>query len=115
MERQYQKVMQDPLEKARDIKKADIVIGIPFYDEADTIGNVFETARGGLETFYPEKRSVIVCVGAPAGEKALEVINNISGKGTSHPIETISFLLKGEIGGKGWAIRAIMEIARLLQ
>jgi predicted GH43/DUF377 family glycosyl hydrolase len=115
MEEQYQKIMQDPLKKAGDIKKAEIVIGIPFYNEADTISNVFKTAKKGLETFYPEKTQVIVCVGAPAGKKALEVINNLSSKEILPPIETISFLLKGGIGGRGWAIRAIMEIANLLQ
>ena len=114
MEKQYQAVMQDPIKKARDIEKADIVIGIPFYNEADTIGNVFKTVKKGLETFYPEKKGLIVCVGAPVGEKALEVINGISSKEIFQNTETISFLLKRKISGKGWAIRAIMEIANLI-
>jgi len=113
MEKEYQIIMRDPLKKAGDIKKADIVIGIPFYNETDTIGNVFKTAKKGLETFYPEKKSVIVCVGGQVGEKALEVINNIPSKEIG--MQPISFLLKAKIGGRGWAIRAIMEIANLLQ
>jgi len=52
---------------------------------------------------------VIVCAGAPVGEKALEVIDDISSKEIIYHIDTISFLLKGKIRGKGWAIRAIME------
>ncbi|RLB14828.1 MAG: hypothetical protein DRG35_04800, partial [Deltaproteobacteria bacterium] len=78
MEKEYQHLMQEPLKKARAIKKADIVIGIPFYNESETIGDVFKTAREGLETFYPEKKGVIICVGAQVGGKALDVINNIS-------------------------------------
>ncbi|MCD6265067.1 MAG: glycosidase [Deltaproteobacteria bacterium] len=115
MEKEYQHLMQEPLKKARAIKKADIVIGIPFYNESETIGDVFKTAREGLETFYPEKKGVIICVGAQVGGKALDVINNISSKEISYNIEIISFLLKGKISGRGWAIRAIMEISNLLQ
>ena len=54
--------MRAPLEEARGIGQADIVVGIPFYDEADTIGHVLATAREGLRDFYPHKTSVVVCV-----------------------------------------------------
>lgn len=115
MEREFQTIMQVHQKKTKAIKKADIVIGIPFYNEADTISNVFMTVKEGLETFYPEMRGVIICVGAPVGKKALEVINNICSKEIFHNIEIISFLLREKVGGRGWAIRAIMEIANLLQ
>jgi len=32
MEKEFQIIFQDPIKKARDIKKAGIVIGIPFYN-----------------------------------------------------------------------------------
>lgn len=41
-------------------KKYDIVIGIPSYNEADTITHVTETVGKGLETYFPDKLSIIV-------------------------------------------------------
>ncbi|MFC1987776.1 glycosidase [Chloroflexota bacterium] len=104
--------MQKPLSQAKRIGEADIVVGIPFYNESDTIESVLKIVRKGLEEFYPEQKCVIVAAGSPAGEKALEVINKIP---QGRKISRIAFLLDDEgINGKGWAIRAIMEVARAL-
>jgi hypothetical protein len=46
-------------------------VGIPFYDEADSIGHVLRTAVQGLDQYYPDAKSVIVAAGSPAGGKAL--------------------------------------------
>ncbi len=115
VEEQYQRCMRSPLAQAKRIKRAEVVVGIPFYNEAETIGNVFKMAKKGLETFYPEKRCVIICVGAPQGREALKVIEEISDKEVGPPLEKISFLLEKDIEGKGWAVRAIMEIASHLK
>jgi len=92
--------------------EADIVVGIPFYNEVDTIGPVLETIRKGLEEFYPEQKCVIVAAGSPAGGEALKVIN---ARPRSAKISQIAFLLNDErVNGKGWSVRAILEIARIL-
>ncbi len=44
------------------IKKADIVVGIPSYNEAPTIGFVAKQAARGLKEYFPQKSSVIVNV-----------------------------------------------------
>jgi len=41
-------------------KEYDVVVGIPSYNEADTIGYVTEMAGQGLATYFPDWRSVIV-------------------------------------------------------
>ena len=111
-EKCFRETMKAPLGEAEKIGDADIVIGIPFYNEADTINSVIETARRGLEEFYPEQRYVIVAVGSPAGGEALDAINSIP---QSNEIRKIAFLLDDErINGKGWSVRAIMEIAQNL-
>jgi len=111
-EKAYKESLKRPLEEAVRIAEADIVVGIPFYDEADTIGHVVEVARDGLSAYYPDMKCVICCVGAPAGDKALEVIQHVA---LPQGLSPIAFLLKNEmVSGKGWALRAIMEIAEKL-
>lgn len=112
VEEYFRQMMRSPLEEAAEIREADIVVGIPFYNEADTIGSVVATVREGLEEYYPEKKCVIVAVGSPVGEKALEVIKQLP---QSQEIRHIAFLASDQrLDGKGWSIRAIAEIARSL-
>ncbi len=67
IEARYREIMQDPLNQARMIGEADIVVGIPFYNEKDRVTHVLETVREGLEKFYPELKAVLVAAGSPAG------------------------------------------------
>jgi len=53
-EKAYKESIKQPLEQAARIGEADIVVGIPFCDEADTIGHVMEVARDGLNAYYPD-------------------------------------------------------------
>ena len=108
----FRGVMREPLSQAQEMGEADIVVGIPFYNEVDTIATVLNTVRKGLSDFCPEQKCVIVAAGAPAGKKVLEVMNDLP---QSPKISQISFLLNDErLKGKGWGIRAIMEISRML-
>jgi len=110
-ERRFRQMMEDPLSQAAEIGPVDIVVGIPFYNEVDTIASVVRTVREGLEEFYPGQKSIIVAVGSPAGGKCLQVVREIP---QSEIINHISFLLNDEtVNGKGWAVRAAMEIARM--
>jgi len=112
VERCFREVMREPLDQTVRIGEAEIVVGIPFYNEADTISSVLGTVRKGLEEFYPDQKCVIVAAGSPAGGEALRVINSIP---QGDRIRQIAFLLNDErINGKGWGVRAIMEIARTL-
>jgi len=53
VERRFEQMLRQPSELAEEIGPADIVVGIPFYDEDDTIALVVQTVREGLEEFYP--------------------------------------------------------------
>ena len=109
VERAYKESIKKPLEEAVKIGEADIVVGIPFYNEADTIGHVVEVARDGLNAYYPDMRCVICCVGAPDGSKALATVQEIP---LPSRLSRIAFLMKNRsVSGKGWAVRAMMEIA----
>ncbi len=45
-----------------NVESADLIVGIPSYNEADNIANVVEKSNEGLRKYYPEFRSVIINV-----------------------------------------------------
>jgi len=108
-EQTYRESVKQPLEEAARIGEADIVVGIPFYNEADTIGHVVEVVKEGLNTYYPDKRCVVCCVGAPGGNQALATAQKVP---LPNRLSRIAFLMRSPVvSGKGWALRAMMEIA----
>ncbi|MFO8100588.1 MAG: glycosidase [Dehalococcoidia bacterium] len=108
----FTKELKGPLVQAMQIGERDIVVGIPFYNETDSVAHVVETARQGLRKFYPDSKSMIVAAGSPAGTEALKAINSLP---PDSKIPTISFLLNDDqLTGKGWEVRAIAEIAGIL-
>ncbi len=48
--------------KKKQTKKYDVVVGIPSYNESDTISHVTEVVGEGLEEYFPDKKSIIVNV-----------------------------------------------------
>ncbi|MDD5095206.1 MAG: glycosidase [Dehalococcoidia bacterium] len=112
VDNRFKEVMQRPLSQAAEIGEADIVVGIPFHSESDTISSVLDTIRDGLRKFYPDRKCVIVAAGSPAGGEALKLID----ESYDDKIDQIAFLLDDErINGKGWSLRAIMEVTRALE
>jgi len=110
----FERCLGNVLEKLPDGDKADIAVGIPFYNEADTIGPVIENAVQGLQEFYPDKKSAVLCAGSPAGTDALQEVNRIRAA-QKDSTEVFGFLMDDpSINGRGWSIRALMEIAARL-
>jgi len=77
-EKAYVESLSKPLEIAKRIGNANIVVGIPFQNEVDTIGHVCRITAKGLSEFFPDKKCVIVCVGAPEGKDALDIIQEVT-------------------------------------
>ena len=48
--------------KRKQSNKYDIVVGIPSYNESDTIPYVTKTVGEGLAEYFPDKKSIIVNV-----------------------------------------------------
>ena len=111
-ERAYRESLSEILEHSERIGEADIVVGIPFQNEVDTIVNVYKTVVKGLSEFFSDEKCVIVCAGAPEGKDALKAIQKVPLVGA---IKRIAFLMKGEqLVDKVWSLRAIMETANRL-
>ncbi|RKY41549.1 MAG: hypothetical protein DRP80_07605, partial [Candidatus Omnitrophota bacterium] len=107
----YKETMRKPLENVCKIKKAGVAVGIPFYTEKDTVGNVFLTLMEGVAQFYPKERSIIIPIGEAVSGELLSIIENI---GLFKNIYRIAFLKDRLLKGKGWSMRMMMEIAKEL-
>ncbi len=62
--------------KADKDKKIDVIVGIPSYNEAATIGFVAEQASEGLAHYFPDKKSIIVNVDNHSSDKTKEAFLN---------------------------------------
>lgn len=112
-ERCYKETIRQPLSQAKEMGETDVVVGIPFYNEVDTLPQVLKIAAEGLERLHPnERKCLVIAVGSPAGREALEAANATY---LGDNVKKIIFLLQDEkISGKGWSLRAIMEVAQNL-
>ena len=43
-----------------DVGEADVLVGVPTYNNAATVGQVVQTIRAGLLKYFPRERAVIV-------------------------------------------------------
>jgi len=109
------------LERLQEIGKADILIGIPSYNNAGTIGDVVKTVASGLALYFPHAQSVIVNSdggsqdGTPeAVQAALRESSALLVQQPVPPIHEIITPYHG-IPGKGSAFRTIFKIAETLQ
>lgn len=111
-EKAYDRSLAEARRTAGGIKQADIVVGIPFRNEADTIGDICETAVRGLTLFYPHKKCVVICAGSSEGNEALSRIQEV---GQRQGSQIMAFLMESElVSGTEWKLRSIIEIAALL-
>jgi glucosylglycerate synthase len=109
--------------KARleQIGEADVVVGIPSYNNARTIGHVVRAVSVGLAKYFPAQRSVIVNSDGGSKDKTQEVVMQAEGGAddlllVSHPVHTsyrISTPYHG-VPGKGSAFRTIFAVAKRL-
>jgi glycosyltransferase involved in cell wall biosynthesis len=97
--------------KLEHLEKADIVIGLPCYNNETTIANVLETVEKGLTLHFPHHKSLILVTDGGSVDDTREEsqeLDRIPG------IERLTSIYRG-IPGKGSAVRAIFEAAHMLQ
>ena len=94
------------------ISKADIMIGIPSYNNADSIKYVVETVAKGLHIYYPDLRSVIFVSDGGSTDDTREVVQEA--EIPSKNITKLVSIYRG-IPGKGSALRAIFEASKFLK
>ena len=91
--------------------KTDIVIGIPCFNNEETIAHVIKTVEEGLHTHYPESKCVVYVADGGSVDDTREESEELQ---DSAWIERIISIYRG-LPGKGSALRAIFEATALLE
>jgi len=108
-------------EQLEHIGQADIIVGIPSFNNARTIGHVVRAVQAGLAKYFPDHKAVIVNSDGGSSDGTMDVVRNTSiGDFKAillhhrvEPAAKIAFPYSG-IPGKGSAFRTVFEIAEIL-
>lgn len=113
-----------PKETQQEIEKlgtADVVVGIPSYNNANTIGHVVQAAQAGLQKYFHSHRSIIVNSDGGSKDGTPERVLESSVQEHAllqvpypvYPVHKLSTPYDG-IPGKGSAFRTIFLLAKKL-
>jgi glycosyltransferase involved in cell wall biosynthesis len=111
------------LAEVRRVGQADLMVGIPSYGNAETIGFVVRAATAGMVQYFPDLKPILVNSdgGSPddtprvaISTESPEYIEKIILVSPRHKLQRISFTYQGA-SGKGTAVRALFEVARELE
>ncbi len=113
---------KDAKEKIKEYKNADIVVGIPSYNNARTISHVVRAVSAGLAKYFSKYNCIIV--NSDGGSKDMTpelvketVVQDFDTILIEHPVYPIHKIVTPYHGipGKGSAFRTIFEISHLLE
>jgi len=110
------------VERLGELGTVDLLVGIPSYNNADTIAHVVRAASAGLAKYFPGKKSVIVNSDGGSKDGTPDVVaktelGSPSAILVSHPLSPVHKILTPYHGlpGKGSAFRTVFAIAEKLQ
>jgi hypothetical protein len=105
-------------ERLRELGTVDLLVGIPSYNNARTIGHVVKAAAAGLVKYFPGQRAVIVNSDGGSADGTPEVVASVDLGSpqallVSHPVEPVQRIVTPYHGvpGKGSAVRTLFAIA----
>ncbi len=96
--------------RLEEIERADILVGIPCYNNERTIAHVIQMVTRGLAKHYPDRRAVIFVADGGSTDDTREAAREFEIKPWQEKIVSI---YRGP-GGKGTALRSIFEAAARL-
>lgn len=108
----YTALRETTRKEIEQIGSADIVVGIPCYYSADSIGHVIDMVTKGLESYYPDKKAVIIISDGGSTDDTREMARAAAIE--SKNIHQIVAIYRG-IPGKGSAFRLIFEATNFLK
>ena len=98
-------------QRIEEVESADLVIGIPSYNNSATIKNVVSTVSKGLHRYFKGMRSVIL---VSDGGSVDDTRENARSAEIEPWVERIVSIYRG-IPGKGSALRQVFEVADFLK
>lgn len=107
----------------RRVGNADLMVGIPSFGNAETIGYVVRAATAGMVQYFPDLKPILVNSdgGSPddtprvaVSTESPDYIEKVILVSPRHKLQRITFTYQG-ISGKGTAVRALFEVARELK
>ncbi|MEW5984652.1 MAG: glycosyl transferase family 2 [Acidobacteriota bacterium] len=112
---------REAIQRLNELGSADIVIGVPSYQNAGTIGHVVGAAQAGLAKYFPQRRAVILNSDGGSKDGTPGVVRDLAASDAgllllSHPVTPaarFSVPYHG-IPGKGSAFRCIFRSAEVL-
>ncbi|OPY00024.1 MAG: Glycosyl transferase family 2 [Syntrophorhabdus sp. PtaB.Bin047] len=112
---------EDVKARLAQIGEADILVGIPSYNNARSIGHVVRAVQAGLAKYFPDRKTVLVNSDGGSTDGTMDVVHETTIDDfrsilLSHRVESFSKIAIPYHGipGKGSAFRTIFEIARAL-
>jgi glucosylglycerate synthase len=114
---------EDGLNEVRRVGNADLMVGIPSFGNAETIGYVVRAATAGMVQYFPELKPILVNSdgGSPddtprvaISTESPDYLEKVILVSPKHKLQRISFTYQGT-SGKGTAVRALFEVARELK
>jgi glycosyltransferase involved in cell wall biosynthesis len=111
----------EALDALGKIGQADVVVGIPSYNNRRTIGHVVTAAQAGLEKYFPQLKAVIINSDGGSTDSTRDAVlasrldsaQLLSLSTPLFPVHRLSFPYHG-IPGKGSAFRLIFRMASML-
>jgi glucosylglycerate synthase len=110
----------DVKRKIIEIGRADILVGIPSYNNSATIGHVVKAVQAGLYKYFSDKRSILVNSDGGSVDNTINIVKDSGIDSNSilihkHEENLYKIITPYQgIPGKGSAFRTIFEIARVL-
>jgi len=95
----------------KSIQDADILVGIPSYNNAHTINYVVYQTAKGLETFFPNRKSVILVSDGNSTDGTLQALEAMR---LPFRVSVVPSTYVG-VPGKGSAVKAIFEAGSFLE
>ncbi len=109
-------------QQLEELGRVDLLVGIPSYNNADTIAHVVRAAAAGLAKYFPHRTAVIVNSDGGSDDGTAEVVEKTELESpkailVSHPVSPVHKIVTPYHGipGKGSAFRTVFAIAKKLQ
>jgi glycosyltransferase involved in cell wall biosynthesis len=114
-------VLRDEVHRQiEEIGETEILVGIPSFNNANTIGHVVRAVHAGLSKYFPDQKSVLVNSDGGSQDDTMNIVEQSSADLDSillsHRVGTFRKIVTAYQGvpGKGSAFRTIFEIAKAL-